>query len=424
MKKIISSILAIIIIVALPLLTACDRTKNENHDNLELSSNGGSMVVADGYLYFINGIEDRDRDKYDGKISGIYKVAVDAEMNFLGDPKLIISSHTGFEDGSLHIFGEYIYYATPSAGRNNQGEVTYELTTFFRAKIDGTKSKKIYTTTKENDDLMYAYYKTDSKTLHLVVFEENALFSTLVGGKMKTTKIADNVSAVVFSKSGNGDFDNLIFYTQTPIDTEAIQTGSKVFSIHPNGEGNKQISTGRDVTLLEVRNSKLYFQEKGVIYATASVDNLVQEIASSFGTFTDFIILSNGAIVGEVGENEKTVYYYNWSSGSLVSRKLYSGDVNFLFEYKGFIYFESSTYLYRIDFLGESAEAEKLSTAVVKFEKFGNFLLPEIIGLKLFFYTEKIVVDENNKSYSVYHLSFIELDVIEEGGNTASRVVE
>lgn len=421
MKKIISSILAFVIIAALPVLAACDRTKNENHDNLSISSNGGSMVVADGYLYFINGIEDRDTENHDAKVSGIYKVAVDASMNFTETPKLIISSLAGFEDGSLRVYGDYIYYASPSTGRDSYGEITSDLTTFYRAKLDGTKAKKIYTTKDANEDLSYAYYKTDAKTLHLVVFEENSLFSTLIGSKMKTTKIASDVSTVVFAKAGNGNFDNFIYYTQTPIETEAIQTGSKVFSILPNGEGNKQISAGRDVTLLEIRNSKLYFQEKSVIYATTSTDSLVQENASSFGTFTDFMILSDGAIVGEI---EKVVYYYNWVGGSLVAKQLYSGDVDFLFENQGFIYFVSSNYLYRIDFAAASAEATKLSTAVVNFEKFGSFLIPEILGSRLFFYTEEVIVDDDNTSYSVFHLSFIELSAIEENGNTASRVVE
>ena len=127
-------------------------TKNVKEVN-GVSTNGGISVVYKNYLYFINGTKTNDGTSLTkNKKSAICRVKYDpatGEVN-KNTYEVVVSNLVGFEDGSIHFFGDFIYYATPCAEKNYKGEVLYNRTTFMRYDLVNREKHEIYTT-KQND---------------------------------------------------------------------------------------------------------------------------------------------------------------------------------------------------------------------------------------------------------------------------------
>ena len=53
-------------------------------------------------------------------------------------PKRIGTS--GYKDGGIFIYDDWVYFASPNNEKNKAGAVQYNKTDFFRPKPDGSKS--------------------------------------------------------------------------------------------------------------------------------------------------------------------------------------------------------------------------------------------------------------------------------------------
>ncbi len=198
-----------------------------------VTSNGGSAVQYGNYVYFINGTRGFDDDNaknnvfgsvvkgglYRAELNGVktesdqgnrFKITADSETGskLVGTaavtfdnkktldasvqniaPKTIGTSgyHNG---GGVYIFGNYVYYASPDNTKNKQGETTYKRTSFFREKLDGSETIKIYTTDAETSDKAYGFYKFDG-AVYLVTEDErdgnSCIISVKIGSDGKTT---------------------------------------------------------------------------------------------------------------------------------------------------------------------------------------------------------------------------------------------
>ena len=122
-----------------------------------------------GYLYFINGTKTNDgTGNQTGKVvkSAIYKAKCDEDGNVvlnsdgsIAQISQVVSSLVGFSNGSLHIFGNYLYYTTPNNGKNNKGEVLYYQTCFYRYDLTTGASQRIYTTVQNStsEEIQFTY---------------------------------------------------------------------------------------------------------------------------------------------------------------------------------------------------------------------------------------------------------------------------
>ena len=111
----------------------------------EVSSNGGFVVEKGGYVYFINGVEATTADNgygtpVKGSLMRIKKTDL-AEGNY-DQAKIVIPSLFTAQDftAGLYIFGDYVYYATPTTDKNISGETGNSYIDFKRAKLDGTEA--------------------------------------------------------------------------------------------------------------------------------------------------------------------------------------------------------------------------------------------------------------------------------------------
>ena len=318
MKKIFKSCLLVLVAVCVSFsFVGCKKKispTTTNTDNIKFSggvtTNGGMTVVNGDYLYFINGTKTNDGKSQDKNTkSAICRVKYDmATGKTSGDMEVVVDELVGFSDGSIHIFGDFLYYATPCAGENSKGEVLYNKTEFKRYDLVNNKSYSLYTTelNVESEIVKYGYYVVND-TLNLIVYE--ATNTTIKSFKIdkKVTEnytisgvasclLSENYGAV--STSAKIDANVFVYYTKGPSTTDAIQSGVKVYKTSPVTDNSIKISEGLDIALLTIRAGKLVYSCNSFIYAdsiTASNQTLKvsNENCISHATLDNAIYLEN-----------------------------------------------------------------------------------------------------------------------------------
>ena len=182
MKKILTKILLCLLVVCMAFgVTACSTaswqgTSMKNWGS-NVTSNGGFLVETDNYVYYINGSTSYgDDNTFGAPVKGAL-MAVDKST--LGTdnvktevvvPKLFVASEY---DAGVYIFGNYVYYGTPSTDMNNSGEIARGELTFFRTKLDGTDTTKYFTV----DSLSHDYRMVEIDGVVYILYYENVTFS-------------------------------------------------------------------------------------------------------------------------------------------------------------------------------------------------------------------------------------------------------
>ena len=155
--KILSLAAALTLIGSTVALTGCGKDKNYKGeetlaeyqaamaDGGEVSSNGGFAVEKGGYVYFINGVESTTANNgYGAPVKGsLMRIKkTDLASGAYDQAKIVIPSLFTAQDftSGLYIFGDYVYYATPTTDKNVSGQTGNSYVDFKRAKLDGTQA--------------------------------------------------------------------------------------------------------------------------------------------------------------------------------------------------------------------------------------------------------------------------------------------
>lgn len=389
MKKFAVTCLAVLLSVFVGLAaTGCSKKKNVKSSNTQAGvvSNGGVAVKKGDMLYFIGGAQEAGANKV--AASSIYSVKVDNEGKFVSDPVVFVNAVAGFEFGSLHIFGDYLYYVVPSSSKNSKGETLSGILDFYRISLSGGKAQKLYSTSSnEEEEYNYAYYASGSQDLYLVVYEKTAktIVSVDIGTHPKATTIATDVTGVVFAENGATDGANkYVFYTHAKDKKADDQTGNVVERMLPNGEGKTEISVAKKTySLLSIRGGKLLFAESDKIYATSGESKLDQNttIVSYLATssYKD-VILFNDHLIAK--NEDKNLVYVSWETGALKEHKICNADATLLCEDNGKLYYIASSELYVVEL---KKDAEPLKLANQKIEAPDGNIMPEIVDGYMYF---------------------------------------
>lgn len=331
MKKFLKSFVVVLLVfcVAFP-LTACKKKISSTTTNVDkvkvvngVSTNGGMTAIYDGYLYFINGIKDVDDESLeDNTRSAIVRVKYDETTGKTsGDMEIVVDELVGFKYGTLNFFGDFMYYATPCADKNKNGDILYNKVSFKRYDLVNEKSYTIFTTAlnSSSETVDYAYY-VDGDNLNLVVYEKNnaTITSLRVDKDVTENYVISDVTGCLLSEtygkpssSAQVDASSFVFYTKSPVNGEAIQTGSKVYKTLASSDTSLLISEGISVSMISTRAGKLVYSYNDSVYAqkiTAGADTLNP---SNFNCISrevldNAIYLENYKFEGE-GENTKLV---------------------------------------------------------------------------------------------------------------------
>ena len=110
-----------------------------------VESNGGFAVKKGDNVYFINGSQTYTADNtYGDVVKGALMCisTADLESGNYSNAKIVVPSlfTTANYNAGVYIYGEYVYYATPTTDKNLQGEVENSWIDFKRAKLDGSEA--------------------------------------------------------------------------------------------------------------------------------------------------------------------------------------------------------------------------------------------------------------------------------------------
>lgn len=229
MKKIfISLILCFVMVISALSLVACGDEKWENASSMtdygNVISNGGFIAETDKYLYYINGFASYGEDNTFGNPIKGSLMAV--EKSTLGSnnvkteivvPKLFVAEDY---NAGVYIYGDYVYYGTPSTDLNNHGEVARGEMTFTRSKLDGSSTETFFTVNflnytyrfVEKGGVVYLIYYNAGTSSLICYNTSNKTEVTIAKEDDKTKDVWESLSGYTFLP-GEGVDDLVLVYT-------------------------------------------------------------------------------------------------------------------------------------------------------------------------------------------------------------------
>ncbi len=194
-----------------------------------VSSNGGFAVEKGDFVYFINGLEDYTQPNvYGDVVKGSLMRIKKSDLNAGNFDKVktvvpMLFAAQNFDAG-IYIYGDYVYYATPTTDKNMDGQIESSWIDFKRAKLDGTETMKDY------------YFRLSSNSSKYRFVEENGVVYCLYeeDGALKSYDTTDKVSRVLVN-TGSYFYDTSdptnpnVYYTMSVVvdaDTDNSTTAS------------------------------------------------------------------------------------------------------------------------------------------------------------------------------------------------------
>lgn len=294
--------------------TGTDYSKTTYNGEL---TNGGMTLVYDGYLYFINGTKSNDGTSAKNNTrSAVYRVKISDDGSIDENTyERVVDNLVGYSNGSICIFGDFLYYATPNDEVNYQDSKLNYQTVFMRYDLVNKKSYVLYTTklNSSNESIAYAYYIVGSD-LNLVVYESsNATITSLkINTEVTENYIIEDVTSCVLSENyGNCvtegasvDANNFVFYTKSPDTYEYPQQGNYTYKTSPVTNNSVCISNDKkSVSLLSIRNGKLLYSAKSisanedVVYYDVITNSVTEKLTFtnvvSYSTYENVVFMEN-----------------------------------------------------------------------------------------------------------------------------------
>lgn len=222
-KKSLILVFAILLLSAL-FLTSCNKFKWKAVPGDKAGGtvvNNHSYAVQHGkFVYFINGKEDAEiigtkgANKFGLPIKGALCRLEASKFNNLDkvkkqDIKIIVPQIIKPGIG-ITIYGNHIYYATPSTKTTTSGELLSSYTEYRRVTLDGSKTDEIYLADKETEVGVFTkntlLLKKGGQVLAIRYNDKKIL------NKDKPETVVDNVRDVVFPRLSNEKKENIVFF--------------------------------------------------------------------------------------------------------------------------------------------------------------------------------------------------------------------
>ncbi|MBO4535432.1 MAG: hypothetical protein J5755_05795 [Clostridia bacterium] len=433
MKKKIFVIIAMLVVVCL-VLVGCESYKNAKFDKGDVSapvlSNGGSVVVQGNYVYFVNGYSGYLKTATANWFGNVLKGAIlrlpvgetDMSKAEVIVPKSVMSesSHTGFS-----IYGDYIYYVSPSGDEDRSGNVLTGNLQFLRTGLDGQNTAIIL----EIEDGTSTSYKYAPNGLYYV--KDSNLYFKAYAKKYNKKKdgclIAKDVTGTFFPVSetyqGQETLSDAVFYTKAAEKTYDysnelwVYYGGKstkvidkfTFTNDPVTEYKKAFSVSLLTSRTEANGSLTLVYSKSYYVGTSSSGTTAGTFAYNFASAAEFeafnpskeVQFSTEALSspyclgideGLIAVTSSVMTHYT-NVGGQMNAEGYKDDYGSISagtvfaDHGGYIYYLASEVLYRYK-TDNSGYVEKLGSDTVH----GSFIDPELLEvggkLMLYFFNE------------------------------------
>lgn len=332
-----------------------------------VTSQGGSAVSYGNYVYFINGTRGYDdtdgnsnawpdvvkgglyRAEYNGSSyidarDGLKKFApeIDAESglefkftpgtDYFDEPINVADvtriaaktvGTTGYAQGGIFIYDNYVYFASPHNQKNSTGTVETTRTDYFMMSLSGGKPTRLYTSSSgvDTSSSAYAFYKYNN-TVYLLVNEGSDIVSISVDTKkarandpvrfkVGATSVYFPVRDVYYSGISTNTPEDFIYFVRAVGDDDTQTQGTVIEAMRPDGSENFTVSmSGKTETIEAVRDGMLFYrsantQSNTIIKYTNLHDMLLEKSASYSAEFSEEAQAANGTkrtdISGEFG---------------------------------------------------------------------------------------------------------------------------
>lgn len=219
-KKIISLVAAATLLGTTFAMTSCGG-KSYKGDTLDVTitdaaavSNGGFAVEKDDYVYFVNGAEDYTAsNKYGDVTKGALMRVKKSDLGKVGAetdvvvPLLFVSQST---ESGIFIYGDRVYFATPTTDKNLSGEVENSWIDFKSAKLDGSEVMKDYYFRLKNNATNYRFVEVDDVVY--CMYEEDGALKSYNVETGKTNVLVKGAKSTFFFDKNDATNPN-VYYT-------------------------------------------------------------------------------------------------------------------------------------------------------------------------------------------------------------------
>lgn len=215
--KIICAIVASVFVFGVIAIAGCGQFYGSdaltgNYSDGEVKSNGGFAVEKGSYVYYINGLGSSTADnEYGTPVKGaVYRISKEnlKKRNYSTVDKVVGNiAYSSNYNGGIFIYGDRIYYGTPSTAKNSEGVVQNSYLDMKSTKLDGTETMKNFYVQFPNASYEYRYVE-ENGTVYLLyaatsetLYEETTGVTNLHSYNTKTgedTLLAYNVDSVTF----------------------------------------------------------------------------------------------------------------------------------------------------------------------------------------------------------------------------------
>lgn len=211
----------------------------------EVTSNGGFVVQKGEWIYFINGSEEYTADNTFNKVQKGSLMRIKESDLAAGNydktdvvvPLLMVSQD--YTSG-LYIYGDYVYYATPTSTKNKDGKVENSYLDFKRSKLDGSSTMRDYYFRISDNTTVYRYVEVEGTVYCLYVDSGEKEIHSYNTATNENTVLAAGYESYVFDAS---DVTNPNVYYTMPVEKKV---GYKKGST--NQEKYKQVYTANAAT--------------------------------------------------------------------------------------------------------------------------------------------------------------------------------
>ena len=310
------------------------------------TENGGVRedYYADGVKEFVPYVDDETGLALNSTEKLSYKRQTEHVVNNqLLVPKTIGTS--GYSDGGIYIFDDYVYYATPANTKDKNGNIMDDYTLFLRTKLDGSKTEEIYTSQNPSSDKPYGFYKYNGK-VYLLVMEKNSKYNNYINvidvASKKVKTVATDVDSVIFPTNptyykgmANDSVYDCIYIRYVANnypeykDDKVSRTGYVLAYMYPDGEEIVNFAEGNtSLQLVAVRDNLVFYKD---VYLTQTVlvardsTSLFSNNENGFNerVYTNASALANSTVIypfvegkGSINTNSISVLTVNTSSTS------------------------------------------------------------------------------------------------------------
>lgn len=233
-KKIISLTAAAVCLASAFAFTSCGKQTWSLDEKLSYTSsqeaatsNGGFAVEKGGYVYYINGSAEYDGNNTFGEVEkgALMRISTqDLNAGNYGETETVVPLLFAAQnyDSGIYIFGDYVYFATPTTDKDLDGNVLSGSLDFKRAKLDGSETMATPYFRLDSNSSQYRFVQTEEGgAVYCLYVDGTALKSFNTSTGKETVLVKDSSATYYFDKS---DATNpTVYYTlgvQKLIDTD------------------------------------------------------------------------------------------------------------------------------------------------------------------------------------------------------------